>query len=43
MQFFGPQGKFIITEEETDPLVFLAGGIGITPFLSMIPYAVKKI
>lgn len=37
-----PYGVFILHEEETIPHVFLAGGIGITPFHSMITYAAHK-
>lgn len=32
----GPLGGFVLTDEDTINLVFLAGGIGITPFRSMI-------
>jgi ferredoxin-NADP reductase len=38
----GPSGTFIVDENEKDPLVFLAGGIGITPFRSMIKYKIDK-
>ena len=38
----GPNGEFILDENEKGPHVFLAGGIGITPFRSMIKYAVDK-
>lgn len=38
----GPEGTFILDEKEPGPHVFLAGGIGITPFRSMIKYAVDK-
>lgn len=41
VSFFGPNGDFYFREEEKDH-VFLAGGIGITPFLSMIEYAADK-
>ena len=34
-----PYGSFTLKPEETIPHVFLAGGIGITPFRSMIRYA----
>lgn len=35
----GPiQGDFILPEKSDQPLVFIAGGIGITPFMSMIRY-----
>lgn len=35
-----PAGTFIL--DETEPAVFIAGGIGITPFRSMLRYAVDK-
>src|SRR3989304_2712659 len=38
----GPNGTFILDEKETGPHVFLAGGIGITPFRSMVKYAADK-
>ena len=31
----GPAGVMVLHEDETRPAVFLAGGIGITPFLAM--------
>jgi len=34
-----PLGKFTLPEDTSTPLVFIAGGIGITPFSSMIRYA----
>src|SRR5260221_368249 len=42
VDFFGPIGGFFLRVEDTTPCVFLAGGIGITPFYSMILYAVEK-
>lgn len=42
VQFFGPVGKFVLDELDIRPHIFLAGGIGITPFHSMISYAHKK-
>lgn len=42
VEFNGPWGGFVFKEEETFPRVFLAGGIGITPFHSMITYANTK-
>jgi len=42
VKFFGPLGGFVLKEEEKDERVFLAGGIGITPFHSMITYVHKK-
>jgi glycine betaine catabolism B len=38
----GPQGKFILHEDHDKPAVFLSGGIGVTPFRSMIKYATDK-
>ncbi|QQG41200.1 MAG: FAD-dependent oxidoreductase [Candidatus Woesebacteria bacterium] len=38
----GPNGTFIFDEMVTGPQVFIAGGIGITPFRSMIKYLVDK-
>lgn len=42
VEFNGPWGGFVFKEEETFPRVFLAGGIGITPFHSTIAYAHSK-
>ena len=33
-----PLGKFLLHEDSAQPAVFLAGGIGITPFLSMVEW-----
>lgn len=38
----GPAGTMVMNEGADRPLVFLAGGIGITPFLSMARDAVKR-
>ncbi|HJY98649.1 MAG TPA: FAD-dependent oxidoreductase [Patescibacteria group bacterium] len=38
----GPTGTFILDEKNKDINVFLAGGIGVTPFRSMIKYATDK-
>ena len=37
-----PLGRFTLNEENSVPLIMFAGGIGITPFHSMIRYAAKK-
>lgn len=42
VQFFGPMGGFLLPEEDTTSRVLLAGGIGITPFHSMLTFAAKK-
>lgn len=34
----GPFGSFVLDEADTRPKIFIAGGIGITPFRSMIKY-----
>lgn len=38
VKFFGPLGNFIIEKSDKRPRVFLAGGIGMTTFYSMIKY-----
>lgn len=38
----GPNGTFLFDEKETGSHIFLAGGIGITPFRSMIKYSADK-
>lgn len=35
----GPFGHFVLKDRKNQNLVFLAGGIGVTPFMSMIRYA----
>lgn len=35
---FGPYGRFTLPADIARPLVFVAGGIGITPFISMLRY-----
>ncbi len=42
VSMFGPLGKFILKEDEHKKHVFLAGGIGITPYRAMIKYAVDR-
>lgn len=36
VQISGPYGSFVLHEDRTKPAVFLAGGIGITPFMSFL-------
>jgi ferredoxin-NADP reductase len=38
----GPNGMMVLDENPDRPAVFLAGGIGITPFLSMARHAAEK-
>src|SRR5919109_2583939 len=38
----GPEGKFVLHEDYSKPALFLSGGIGVTPFRSMIKYATDK-
>ena len=38
----GPEGKFTLHDDYSKPAVFLSGGIGVTPFRSMIKYATDK-
>ena len=39
---WGPQGEFVLHEDYSKPAVFLSGGIGVTPFRSMIKFATDK-
>lgn len=38
----GPNGAMVLHDDVERPAVFLAGGIGITPFLSIVRHAVKQ-
>ncbi len=38
----GPEGQFVLHDDHSKPAVFLSGGIGVTPFRSMIKYATDK-
>lgn len=42
IKFAGPTGNFTLHEDKTIPAVFIAGGIGVTPFYSMIQYAKEQ-
>src|SRR6185437_2088866 len=42
IKIFGPMGNFILDETNTKPRILIAGGIGLTPFHSMITYAATK-
>jgi ferredoxin-NADP reductase len=37
-----PAGNFTLPQDYSVPIVFLSGGIGVTPFRSMIKYAADK-
>ena len=37
-----PTGQFILPRTSHEPLVFVAGGIGITPFHSLVTYATEE-
>lgn len=37
-----PAGKFYVQKDSTDPIVMLAGGIGITPMVSMIDEGIRE-
>lgn len=41
VQLRGPAGKFVLEGNDSRPAAFLAGGIGITPFVSMLRQAAK--
>lgn len=38
----GPFGSFVLPQNATRPFVLVAGGIGITPFMSMIRYVTEE-
>lgn len=42
ISIFGPMGRFTLDESDTRQKVFIAGGIGITPFYSMVLFATVK-
>ena len=42
MKARGPEGKFVLHEDYSKSAIFLSGGIGVTPFRSMIKYATDK-
>jgi ferredoxin-NADP reductase len=42
VQIRGPTGKFVLDDGATRPCAFLAGGIGITPFISMLRQATAE-
>ena len=38
----GHEGQFVLHQDYSKQAVFLSGGIGVTPFRSMIKYATEK-
>lgn len=42
LQLTGPSGKFTFTGEETDSIVLIAGGVGITPLMSIMRYLTDR-
>ncbi len=42
LQAAQPMGDFVLPKDPTIPLVFIAGGIGVTPFRSIIKYVVDS-
>jgi len=41
VELFGPAGKFVVSDFNKD-LIFIASGVGIAPFMSMIPDLLKR-
>lgn len=42
IKFAGPSGNFVLHQNEDIPAVLIAGGIGITPFYSMIKHTLQQ-
>ena len=42
VEILGPFGNFVFNENKYQEVVFLAGGVGITPFISAVQYATDK-
>jgi glycine betaine catabolism B len=42
IQTWGPEGEFVLHDDHSKPAIFLSGGIGVTPFRSMVKYATDK-
>lgn len=42
LEFMGPQGKFTLPDGNNDPIIMLAGGIGVSPLRSMIMDELEK-
>ena len=43
LQVKGPHGGFVMDEQSKRPLVFIAAGVGITPFISMIKHHLEQV
>jgi ferredoxin-NADP reductase/nitrite reductase/ring-hydroxylating ferredoxin subunit len=42
VKIMAPAGKFTLPQDDSKSVVFLSGGIGVTPFRSMVKYATDK-
>jgi glycine betaine catabolism B len=42
IQTWGPEGEFVLHHDHSKPAILLSGGIGVTPFRSMIKFATDK-
>jgi len=42
VELAGPSGEFVLPSEAAHPVVFIAGGIGITPFRSMVQDVIHR-
>ncbi|TKK66311.1 2Fe-2S iron-sulfur cluster binding domain-containing protein [Ilyomonas limi] len=42
LQLTGPSGKFTFTGQEADSIVLIAGGVGVTPMMSVIRYLTDR-
>lgn len=42
LRMVGPNGNMVLHEDASKPAVFLAGGIGITPFRSLVEWATQE-
>lgn len=39
---WGPEGEFVLHDDHSKPAVFMSGGIGVTPFRSMVKFATDR-
>jgi ferredoxin-NADP reductase/ferredoxin len=42
LQITGPAGRFTFTEADGDSVVLIAGGVGVTPFMSIVRYLTDR-